>query len=184
MSDLSPDGVIIRAMQESDLVGVGEMTFTTYIPYEEPNSPYLDILRDWRLAFGSDRTFRSGRCSNWRDSRGGYSGSRGSPWAAIAADDEIEMRMLAVDESARAEELVLLLFGNVRICCSEWLSTVGAVQSRHYDERPPHLRKGRFQARSPLDSGTLFPASRFAVTCGLFLLQRGSMCSAAITPVH
>lgn len=46
MSNPSPDGVIICAMRESDLTGVGEMTATTYLPYEQPDSPYLDILRD------------------------------------------------------------------------------------------------------------------------------------------
>lgn len=102
MSDLSPDGVIIRAMQESDLVGVGEMTVTTYIPYEEPNSPYLDILRDAAPRFREATAHFVAEDVATGEILGAVTlAAGGSPWAAIAADDEIEMRMLAVDESAR-----------------------------------------------------------------------------------
>ena len=42
----STTGFTIRPMREEDLQIVGEMTATTFTPYEDPNSPYLDILRD------------------------------------------------------------------------------------------------------------------------------------------
>ncbi|ALE18592.1 GNAT family N-acetyltransferase [Lawsonella clevelandensis] len=102
MSNPSPDGVIIRAMRESDLVGVGEMTATTYIPYEEPNSPYIDILRDVAPRFREATAHFVAEETATGDILGAVTlAAGGSPWAAIAADDEIEMRMLAVDESAR-----------------------------------------------------------------------------------
>lgn len=102
MSNPSPVGVIIRAMRESDLVGVGEMTATTYIPYEEPNSPYLDILRDVAPRFREATAHFVAEDTATGDILGAVTlAAGGSPWAAIANEDEIEMRMLAVDESAQ-----------------------------------------------------------------------------------
>ena len=95
----STTGFTIRPMREEDLQIVGEMTATTFTPYEDPNSPYLDILRDVTPRFqNADANFVAVDDVTDQILGAVTLAAGGNPWASIAQEGEIELRTLAVDE--------------------------------------------------------------------------------------
>lgn len=98
----STTGFTIRPMREEDLQIVGEMTATTFTPYEDPNSPYLDILRDVTPRFqNADANFVAVDDVTDQILGAVTLAAGGNPWASIAQEGEIELRTLAVDEAAQ-----------------------------------------------------------------------------------
>lgn len=95
-----PDGIIIRSMTEDDIAAVGDLTAAAYLPFEQDNLFYLDILRDARPRWvQSTETLVA--CSSQGDNAGEVLGAVSlataeSPLQDIAQPGEIEIRMLAV----------------------------------------------------------------------------------------
>jgi len=101
-------------MREEDLQIVGEMTATTFTPYEDPNSPYLDILRDVTPRFqNADANFVAVDDVTDQILGAVTLAAGGNPWASIAQEGEIELRTLAVDEAAQGRGIGSTL---VRTC--------------------------------------------------------------------
>lgn len=94
--------VVVREARESELAEIGALTAEIYEDLVSPE--YLEVVRDARARFESPATTL---LVGYDDGTDGLLGAvvhaaPGSPWRNVAVnDDETEIRMLCVRESAR-----------------------------------------------------------------------------------
>ncbi|GAA4112573.1 GNAT family N-acetyltransferase [Nocardioides fonticola] len=94
-------GLVVRRVREAEHAAVGAITVAAYADFTAgPEDPYLDRLRD------TGRRDREAEVWVALDAAGALLGSvtlcpPGSSWREVAASDEGEFRMLAVDPGAQ-----------------------------------------------------------------------------------
>jgi ribosomal protein S18 acetylase RimI-like enzyme len=99
--------VVVREARESELAEIGALTAEIY--YGLVGAEYLEVLRDARSRWEAPGTTQLVAFDDGTDEDGdageplGVSvyAAAGSPWRDIGVDDEAEIRMLGVRDSAR-----------------------------------------------------------------------------------
>lgn len=94
--------VVVREARESELAEIGALTAEIYEGMVSPE--YLEVVRDARARFESPATTLLVAYDDGTDGLLGavVHAAPGSPWQHVAvSDDETEIRMLGVRESAR-----------------------------------------------------------------------------------
>jgi ribosomal protein S18 acetylase RimI-like enzyme len=93
--------VVVRRARESELDEVGEVTAEAFEGLVTPD--YLDVLRDARSRWASPATTLLVAHDDGTDGLLGVAmhAAPGSPWRDLGMDDEAEIRMLGVRQSAR-----------------------------------------------------------------------------------
>lgn len=93
--------VVVREARESELAEIGALTAEIYDGLVGPE--YLEVLRDARSRWDAPGTTQLVAFDDGTDGLLGVSvhATAGSPWRDVAVDDEAEIRMLGVRESAR-----------------------------------------------------------------------------------
>jgi ribosomal protein S18 acetylase RimI-like enzyme len=118
--------VVVREARESELDEIGALTAEVFEGFVSPE--YLKVVRDARSRWASPATTQLVAFDDGTDELDGLIGAAvfaapGSPWRAMAVDDnEAEIRMLGVRESARGRGVGEAL---VRACVA--LSKAGGI---------------------------------------------------------